>query len=213
MKTTRMLSESQDQKSEEGKASETTPYGTLHGGADHHFDGIQELDNPMPRWWVNLFIVTIVFGVCYLVWAHVPYFNAKTPEEELVQVSEVKTGGGSAGGTSKGAEMDFMVASKDSEILGQGKQLFVENCQSCHGALGQGGIGPNLTDDFWIHGNTMLGVIDSIQKGVPAQGMPGWEAILGKTKINKIGAYVFSIQGSNPSGAKAPQGDPGKLQP
>ena len=191
------------------QSEDSEKFGKLHGSSEHSFDGIQELDNPMPRWWINLFIVSIIFAVGYLAWYHLPFFPSKYVEQVYHEETKEAQKKGS------GAEQvgfDFSEAAKDSTLVAEGKQIFQENCVSCHANLGQGLVGPNLTDDFWISGSTGPDLVKVVAKGVADKGMPAWENILGATKINKVVSFIYSIQGTRPAGAKEAQGKPGTLQ-
>ncbi|RMD98998.1 MAG: hypothetical protein D6814_06400 [Calditrichaeota bacterium] len=95
----------------------------------------------------------------------------------------------------------------DAESLTKGKKIFLQNCVKCHGVYGEGGIGPNLTDDYWIHGDgTINAIIHTIRNGVPVKGMIAWKNYLRPQQILEVGSYVLSLRGSNPPNAKAPQG-------
>jgi cytochrome c oxidase cbb3-type subunit 3 len=96
----------------------------------------------------------------------------------------------------------------DAEAIGRGKVVFGEKCAVCHGAEGQGMIGPNLVDKYWIHGGDLLAIRKVIAKGVVEKGMLAWESMLPSADIDKVSAYVYSIRGTTPPNPKAPQGDP-----
>ncbi len=188
---------------------------------EHSFDGIQEYDNDLPRWWVNLFFATIVFGVGYMVWYHNPFGQTETLESTYLKeraraaAGQQGNGPGAPGAPGGGAEasggFDFVAAKADAALVAQGKTLFNQNCGSCHGALGQGLVGPNLTDDRWLHGSTYEAMEKIISNGVPPKGMPAWDGILGKSKIRSVAVYIGTLRGTNPAGAKAPEGEEGAL--
>lgn len=92
------------------------------------------------------------------------------------------------------------------EAIAAGKGIYSANCSPCHGTGGQGGIGPNLTDDYWLHGHTRKDIVNVVTQGVPAKGMIAWKAILNPWKIQQVAAFVGSLKDSNPPNAKAPQG-------
>lgn len=177
----------------------------------HNFDGIEELDNDLPGWWVALFLLTIVFSVAYLAWYHTGIFPSLSLNEHYAQ--DLETTHAIAASQAK----PVALAADDGGRPGAGgvaagKEVFVATCAPCHGAAGQGVVGPNLTDDFWIHGATAQAVEQSITNGVLEKGMPAWAGILNPTQIQQVVAFLRSIQGTQPAGAKAPQGNPGKLQ-
>ena len=167
----------------------------------HTIDGIQEYDNKLPLWWVYLFYATIVFGVIYMVRFHVLDGDSLVDEwtSETKAIEDLHH---------KPSMQVSVAATSTPEDIEKGKEVFASTCVSCHGNNGQGGIGPNLTDDYWIHGTGTTSEIQSnVRDGVPGNGMPAWGAVIGETKVLQVAAYVTSLAGSNPEGAKAPQGD------
>ncbi len=175
---------------------------------EHNYDGIQEYDNPLPRWWVYLFWATIIFSVLY-------YFN----------VPGVGVGNGRIANYEKDlADWKAAHPQKASELtpeqlaamvanpakVAAGKAVFTTNCVSCHRADGGGLIGPNLTDEFWIHGGTLPEIHKTITEGVLAKGMPNWGKLLKPEQIDNVTAYVASLKGSNPANPKAPEGAPSR---
>ncbi|TCD01808.1 c-type cytochrome [Pedobacter psychroterrae] len=177
---------------------------------EHTFDGIAELDNPTPAWFMVLFYGTIIFGIIYLLNYHV--FNwAPLQEEEYVielkQAEEAKTamllkpGNGANKINENNVEQ-----SKDAPVLQAGAGLFKTACAPCHGEKGEGIVGPNLTDEFWLHGGTVKDIFKTIKYGVPDKGMIAWEKTMRPKQIADITSYIMSLKGSKPAGAKAPQG-------
>lgn len=180
---------------------------------DHVFDGIFEYDNDLPRWWVVMFIVTIVFSVGYMAWYHLGLFPSASLEaeyEEALATSKAATAAAGAGASAQ--PIDYKVAAGDVTSMTAAKEVYSTTCAPCHGVAGQGVVGPNLTDDFWIHGPTAAAVETVISRGVLEKGMPAWGEILGPDKVRLLVSYIVSLQGSNPAEPKAPQGDAGKLQ-
>lgn len=175
---------------------------------DHNYDGIKELDNPLPMWWVWTFLGTIIFAFVY--WLH--YSIAGAPgqtaqlEEQLAMMAQQKKAE-EALQPQKSSE-DLSALASNPTALAEGKKLFQMNCANCHGNEGQGGIGPNLTDKFWIHGDGKIaGVLNTLRVGVLDKGMPAWEAIFKTSEIESLSAFVVSINGTTPANAKAPQGE------
>ena len=174
---------------------------------DHDYDGIRELDNPLPSWWVTSFILTIVFAVPYYA-AHT-FFGAETIQEELNnelgRVIELKSAyEAKQGGFKLSDYQEFLKSKKANKIA---KKTYKRKCKACHGANGEGGIGPNLTDDYWLHGNGSLETIyDTISKGVEDKGMAAWGKKLGKKKMYAVLKYIEEFKNTNPQNAKAPQG-------
>lgn len=172
-------------------------------------DGIEEYDNPLPSWWVGLFNFTIVYGIGYLVWFHV--LNKSSLNEDLIKDRQtyqelVATNQQEGAGTTKGPE-ELAAKLKDPNSIAEGKGIFAVNCAACHGQLGEGTVGPNLTDKFWIHGGSPAKIVESISAGIPAKGMIAWGPIIGPQKIEAAAAYVLSLQGTQPANGKAPQGE------
>jgi cytochrome c oxidase cbb3-type subunit 3 len=174
---------------------------------DHNYDGIQEFDNPLPRWWLATFYGAIVFAFLYLGYYH--FGPGATPEETLAhdlgelkaldKASEAKEAGPS--------EVELAAVFKDLSRREAGKKLFLEKCSSCHGADGGGLIGPNLTDKFWLHGRgTLVDIAEVVSNGVADKGMPTWKLLMKKDEIYSVVAYVKSLKGTHPANPKAPQG-------
>lgn len=174
---------------------------------DHNYDGIQELDHMLPRWWVWLFYCTIVFSAWYVGYYMSGY--GPTPEQELaIVMKEIEAKRPVATATGSGGEETALLAAyKDPEKLKLGLEVYKGKCLACHGDKGQGVVGPNLTDDYWIHGQgTLKDLAKMISEGVPAKGMPPWGPVLTPQELQNTAAYVHSLYGTNPAGAKAPQG-------
>ena len=168
-------------------------------------DGIKEYDNPLPGWWLGLFWFTILFGVGYLIYLH--GMSGTTLDEELATDREAyeEQFAASQNLPAGGADLEQMAGSAD--VLEQGKQIYVQNCAACRGQEGQGLVGPNLTDKYWIHGGSSEAILKVISEGVPAKGMIAWKSILGPQKIAQVAAYMTTLQGTTPPNPKAPQGE------
>ena len=174
----------------------------------HNYDGIQELDNVLPPWWVYLFYGTIAFSLIYLVRYHVLDYDNQTAEfekemaEAKIQVEEYKKTAPDL------MDKDKVTLLTDAESINAGKAIFQTNCIACHKADGGGTIGPNLTDKYWINGGGIKNVFNTIMEGGRAgKGMIAWKDQIKPSEIQKIASYVLSLQGTNPAGAKAPEGD------
>ena len=176
----------------------------------HKYDGIREYDNPMPGWWIALFALTIVFGVVYFLGINVFGFvdtyedDLAQAQADLVEMREAYAASGPAFETDERALMRYV---RDPAMAAAGAEDYATTCASCHGNEGQGLIGPNLTDDYWIHGSSNAAVWEILAVGVPAKGMPPWESVLSPEDRAELLAFIRSIQGTDPSGAKEPQGD------
>lgn len=171
------------------------------------YDGIRELDNPTPAWFMYLFYGTILFAVGYLLNYHVfgtgqlQYAEYKT---EMAQADAAKKEYLSHQANQVDENTVKLVT--DPAVLASGQTIFKTTCSPCHGVNGQGVVGPNLTDDYWLHGNKINDLFKTIKYGVPAKGMPTWEKQLSPKQISDVANYVKSLHGTNPAGAKEPQG-------
>ncbi len=175
---------------------------------DHNYDGIKELDNHLPPWWKYLFYFTIVWAVVYLIVYHVTDTLPLQEDEyqnQIVQAEEVKR---KYLATQPKLQIDenSLSYSKDDAIIAKGKELYTINCTPCHKADGGGSIGPNLTDEYWIHGGDIKSVFGVIKNGIPEKGMISWAGVMSPEQLRDVSFFVMSIQGSNPPGAKQPQG-------
>ncbi len=170
---------------------------------DHNYDGIQEYDNPLPRWWVILFWATIVFSVLYWFNLGMGIGPGRIAQYEA-EVAAAKAAAPPPVEFSSPAELAAMAG--NAQTLAAGKTVFVTNCASCHKADGGGMIGPNLTDNAWIHGGTLMDIHKTITEGVIAKGMPPWGTLLKPDQIDAVTVYVASLKGTNPPGAKAAEG-------
>ncbi|MCK6603889.1 MAG: c-type cytochrome [Ignavibacteriaceae bacterium] len=182
----------------------------------HEFDGIRELDNSLPPWWKYLFYVTIVFSVVYMVYYHV--LSGPSSDEEYrreVRQAELDMAAYMQSGNVVVTE-DNVTLLTDASSLNAGKDIFVKNCASCHANDGGGLVGPNLTDEYWIHGGGIKDVFKVVVNGVLDKGMLAWKSQLTSKQIQDVSSYVLSLQGTKPANPKAPQGeiwvDPAKAQ-
>ncbi|RKF02870.1 cytochrome c oxidase cbb3-type subunit 3 [Tenacibaculum lutimaris] len=176
---------------------------------DHNYDGIKELDNNLPPWWLYMFYATIIFAAVYLVRYHV--LGADNQEMEYAQaVAEAKRELAAFKSTSKEAVIDAETATvlTDAGDLSRGKAVYNLNCAACHVADGGGGIGPNLTDEYWILGGGMKNIFNTIANGGrDGKGMVAWNKTLKPADIQKVASYIISMQGTTPAKPKEPQGE------
>jgi cytochrome c oxidase cbb3-type subunit III len=210
---------------------------------DHDYDGIREQNNKMPRWWVWLFILSIIWACGYLMYYHVlkvgylqadeyrkemnpnyaraasdnkyianimepyhsPYYaperdrNQNRPDNAKTKLAYVEQ--------KRETDTTTYVALTDPASIAEGKEIFETKCVSCHGKFGEGNIGPNLTDDYWLHGAGISNIVKTIKYGVPAKGMLSWQGELKKDQILHAASYIMTLHGTNPPNPKAPQGD------
>lgn len=173
----------------------------------HDYDNIRELDNNLPKWWVWLFIITIIYAVVYLFVFDVIKI---APHQETEYANEMAAAAAQAPPPQSMVFDTTMVPLADQAALDAGKAIWDKNCVVCHKTLGQGLVGPNLTDNFAIHGCRYFDVLTVIATGVPEKGMISWKTQLSKDQIIQVASFTMTLKGTNPPDAKAPQGDPCK---
>lgn len=175
---------------------------------DHDYDGIRELDNDLPPWWKYLFYATIIFSFVYLIKYHlmdgdnqIEELNKEIAQAEI-EIEEYKKTAPDM------LTADQVVLLTDPADIAAGKAIFQQNCIACHGPEGGGGIGPNLTDDYWILGGDIKQVFTTISEGGrDGKGMVPWKGQFKPTEIQKIASFVKSLRGTNPANPKQPEGD------
>lgn len=175
---------------------------------EHDYDGIHELDNVLPPWWVKLFYVTIIFSAIYLVRYHVMDGDSQSREFET-EMEEARLAVEEYKRTAKDLiDAKSVTLLTDAADLAQGKKLYETNCAACHRADGGGSIGPNLTDENWIMGGGIKNVFHTITEGGrDGKGMVAWKGTLKPSEIQQVASYVLSLQGTNPADAKEPDGE------
>ena len=171
---------------------------------EHECDGIREYDNPMPRWWLWMFYASIIFAPLYYVLPGRLGENGGNVAEYDASVAEYRASRPAAPPTISGERL--LALSKDREAVDEGKEVFTKNCVACHGPDGGGVIGPNLTDNAWIHGGTPSAIHATVVTGVMAKGMPAWERLLKREDLDYVVAYVISLRGTKPATPKPPEG-------
>jgi cytochrome c oxidase cbb3-type subunit 3 len=176
---------------------------------EHNYDGIQEYDNPMPRWWVYIFWATIVFSVLY--WLKVPGFGSgrgriEEYRRDMAAAAAAAAKRDAAQPTASSPEQ-LAAMTRDASVLATGKQAFGQYCAACHRFDAGGQIGPNLTDDYWLHGASIEQLRKSVADGVLEKGMPPWAKVLKPEQLDAVVVYVFTLRGTNPPDPKAPQGE------
>ena len=178
---------------------------------EHSYDGIKELDNHLPPWWKWLFYFTIAWAVVYLVVFHISgnYPLMIQEYDEEVSIADEQARKLKASRPQEAIDESTLVYTPDPVILGKGKEVFnTMNCGSCHRPDGGGNaIGPNLTDEFWIHGGALKTIFTTIKNGAVDKGMPAWGKSLSPQDVRNVAFFVMSLQGTNPPSPKAPQGE------
>lgn len=174
--------------------------------AGHEYDGIRELDNKLPRWWLWLFYITIAFAAVYLIRYHVIKTAPLQDEEYAREMASAQIQFENKR-PSSGIDAASVILLTDNQSLEAGKAIFDKSCVVCHLAQGQGLVGPNLTDDYWIHGCSIGDVFNLITVGVPEKGMISWKDQLTPEQIQEVASYILSLKGTNPPNPKEPQGE------
>jgi len=174
---------------------------------DHDYDGIKELDNALPPWWKYGFYITIVVAVFYLMKFEVWKTGQDQLQEYTTEMTEAKAQTEAYLAAMKENVDEKTVVMADAAGITAGKELFAKTCVACHMSNGEGGVGPNLTDDYWIHGGSINDVFKTIKYGYPDKGMQSWSSTYSPVQIQQIASYIKSLRGTNPPNAKAPQGD------
>lgn len=175
---------------------------------DHAYDGITELDNPVPAWFNGMFYASMAFAVVYLCVYHVFGWGLNQDQEYEREMARAEL-----------ARQEWLAQAADNvdentvavdsrpETVAAGMAIFTQNCIACHGGAGEGGIGPNLTDDYWLHGGTVKDIFKVIKYGVLDKGMVPWEQSLTPAQIAEVTNYILTLRGTNPPNAKEPQGE------
>lgn len=174
---------------------------------DHEFDGIQEFDNRLPNWWLWLMWGSMVFALLYWVFFHTLGVGV-LPVERFEMDMKVAQEAQIARALEAGIDNEFFVMmSQNEEKVVEGREIFVKHCVACHLDQGQGSVGPNLTDGYWIHGCEPMQMLKIINDGVAAKGMPAWMNQLGPSRVNTVLSYILTIKDNEVAG-KAPEGEP-----
>jgi cytochrome c oxidase cbb3-type subunit 3 len=178
-----------------------------HHILDHSYDGIREYDNPLPRWWLAIFWATIIFTPLYILYFHFGGGMLATEkyDQEMIAFYDQQAEGLLALGDIR--ELTLVNLTTDPSMMNAGKKIFQSKCATCHGMFGEGGIGPNLTDEFWLHGGQLMDVYKTVREGVPSKGMLSWDRQLRPAELMAVSSYVGTLLGSEPPNPKQPQGE------
>lgn len=175
---------------------------------DHDYDGIKELDNDLPPWWKYGFYLTIAVAIVYLIHFHVlgtgdlqvreyekDMAKAKLEVDEYMKKS------------ANNVDENTVKLLTDQSDIATGKDVFIANCAACHGKLGEGSVGPNLTDDYWLHGGSIQDIFKSVKYGWVEKGMKSWKEDLSPMQISQITSFIKTLKGTKPVNPKSAQGD------
>ncbi|MEP6259955.1 MAG: cbb3-type cytochrome c oxidase N-terminal domain-containing protein [Gillisia sp.] len=175
---------------------------------DHNYDGIKELDNKLPPWWLYSFYASIIFAFGYMAYYHIFDGDSQVTEFEKemasaqIAVEEYKKNAPDL------VDAESVVALTDAADIEKGNSLYQMNCMACHAADGGGGIGPNLTDEYWILGGGIKNIFHTISEGGRAgKGMIAWKSTLSPTEIQQVSSYILTLQGTTPASPKDAEGD------
>jgi cytochrome c oxidase cbb3-type subunit 3 len=174
---------------------------------DHAYDGIQELNHPLPSWWNFIFWIAIFFSVAYLL--YYAFFGGKSLRQEFVEdytrVMKLQEEEKKKHGTFDEKRFALLVSQ---DGLKKGEEIFTNNCVACHMEKGRGDIGPNLTDEYWLWAKgTPETIYPVVYNGVPDNGMPTWSETLTSDEIYQVVSYVQSLHNTHAKNGKAPQGN------
>ncbi|MAZ48715.1 MAG: hypothetical protein CME65_09130 [Halobacteriovoraceae bacterium] len=175
---------------------------------DHDYDGIRELNHPLPKWWLVTFYITIIFAAYYYV--HHTFLGAKSLDQEyqehVAQIEAAQAEWQKKHGGFNWDKYNAYIATPEAKKLGA--KRYKRKCKACHAKDGGGGVGPNLTDDYWIHGSGDAEMVyNIINQGVVDKGMQAWKGVLSEEEILAVTAHVVNLRGTTPSEPKEPQGE------
>jgi len=176
---------------------------------DHNYDGIRELDNHLPPWWKWLFYLTMVWGFLYLLAYHVFDVLPSSDQEYSNEIMRAEAALEAKRATTADLFDETNVEiTEEASALENGATIFIRQCAVCHQADGGGNVGPNMTDQYWIHGGDIKDLFRTIKYGVPEKGMISWESQLSPSDMRDVASYILvSLQGTTPANPKAPQGE------
>ncbi|WEK33866.1 MAG: cbb3-type cytochrome c oxidase N-terminal domain-containing protein [Candidatus Pseudobacter hemicellulosilyticus] len=174
----------------------------------HDYDGIRELDNRLPPWWLYGFYITIAIAGIYLWRYHVSNSAPLSAEEYMIAVKEAEVQKAAyLKKTANNVDETNVKLLTEASALENGKTVFVKNCAACHGQAGEGTVGPNLTDDYWLHGGSISDVFKTVKYGYPEKGMRSWKEDLSPVQMAQVASYIKSLHGTNPANPKEKQGE------
>lgn len=174
---------------------------------DHDYDGIKELDNALPPWWKYGFYITIFIAIIYL-FKYEIWHNGPNPTEEYnSEMISAREQVDAYLASMKNNVDEKTVTMSDASGIAAGAVTYSKTCVPCHGTKGEGGVGPNLTDDYWLHGGAVADLFKTIKYGYPDKGMQSWQSTYSPIQMQELASYIKTLKGTNPPNGKAPQGD------
>ncbi len=175
---------------------------------DHNYDGIQELDNNLPPWWLAMFYITVAFGIVYYGYNHWTSYGISSSEAWAMEMQEAEEAiAAFRSGQAVAIDETNVTVMDDPAELALGEQLYNTNCAVCHLNTGAGLVGPNLTDEYWIHGGGIKNIFSTIKYGVPEKGMISWSSQMRPADMQRVASYILTLEGTNPPNPKEPQGE------
>lgn len=174
----------------------------IQGEILHVYDDIEEADNNLPTWWLLTFYGAIVFGLVYWFYYHEYAIGQLQPEKYAAEVAAAEAE------KSVVTDESLEALARDESVVAAGQEIFMAQCFACHDAKAQGrvGLGPNLTDKYWVHGGAPTDIHGTVTTGVAAKGMPSWTPILGEEGVNQVVAYILTLRNTEVPGVE-PQGE------
>ncbi len=174
----------------------------------HDYDGIRELDNSLPPWWLWLFYICIFWSAVYMWYYHVSDRGVDQATEYINEIASAEDAKALYLASQANAiDENSVTLLTEADAIAEGKDIYVANCLVCHGANGEGGVGPNFADNYWKHGGSINDVFSVIKYGVPEKGMISWKSQLRPAAMQKVASYILTFQGTNPENQKAPEGE------
>ena len=173
---------------------------------DHDYDGIQELDNSLPPWWKYGFYITIFVAIFYMAYYHTFAIGQNPTQEYLTEMEQARIQKEAYEATNQDKIDEAKVPMADAAGIAAGKEIYSSKCWPCHGKAGEGGAGPNLTDNYWLHKGSLNDIYHSIKVGYPDKGMQSWAKEFTPKQMSYLASYIKTLHGTNPPGAKAAEG-------
>jgi len=175
---------------------------------DHDYDGVRELDNNLPPWWKGVFYASIIFAPIYLYFNHFADSAASTQEYYVMEMAAAEDDVKAFLATQKNAiDESNVTLLADADALSNGNIIYQSKCAVCHGKAGEGGIGPNMTDEYWIHGGSISDIFKTIKHGVPEKGMIAWKNDLRPRDMQEVASFIKTLVGTDPPNPKEAQGE------
>jgi len=174
----------------------------------HNYDGIRELDNRLPPWWLAIMYGTMIWAVVYMYyyhWSGNEWSSQQEYEMEMEMAEEQKAR--FLARMANAVDEKSVTLLTDEKSIAEGLSIYTANCLVCHGSQGEGLVGPNFADDYWIHGGDIKDLFRTIKYGVPEKGMISWKSQLRPADMQKVASYILTFQGTNPPNQKAPEGE------